>query len=220
MARRFFSHGLFAAMLLAFLFAAGCVNEPPHNNPGTNTAAHGNGLRTMDSVIALLKTGDVVVRKSVGPFSEMLARLNKRDQTFSHCGLVVVENGYPFVYHSIGGEDNADEKLRRDSASFFFSPLRNTAIGVARYTIDSGSVRRLASVITAYYHLAPRFDAKFDLATDSLLYCSEFVYKAFSKLMADTAYIPKSIGYDRTFIGIDDLFLNNHCHIVAKVNYN
>jgi hypothetical protein len=182
----------------------------------------GNNLynqHAVDSAISLLKTGDVVLRAGTGPFSYMLATANQRDKSYSHCGIVVIENGYPFVYHSIGGEDNADERLRRDSIPFFLSPTRNLGIAIVRYDLVDSQVKSFARIAQTFYHSRPLFDPKFDLLTDDELYCSEFVYKAITRAVNDTGYIAKSYGYGRVYIGIDDLYLNPHATIVYKVNY-
>lgn len=173
----------------------------------------------VDSGVSLLRSGNIVLRMGLGADSKLLSELNARDQTFSHCGIVMIEHGYPFVYHSIGGEDNPDERLRRDSASFFFSPKNNSEIGIAHFAFDSGNVAELRRVVTAYYKLRPRFDMKFDLSTDDKLYCSEFVYKAINKAMKDTGYIHATTLFGHRFVGIDDIFMNDHANLVWRIKF-
>lgn len=171
------------------------------------------------NALFLLKSGDVVLRSGIGPDSYILSKLNQKDRTYSHCGIVMIEDGYPFVYHSIGGEDNPDERLRRDSANIFFTPKYCRGLAVVRYDYDSVHIEKLRAVVRGYYSVRPRFDMRFDLATDSALYCSEFVCKAINKSMDDTGYIKTSFAYGRRFVGIDDLFMNPHSRIVWKVAY-
>ena len=173
----------------------------------------------LDSTYGLLQTGDVLLRMGRGPDSYLLAHMNMRDATYSHCGIVIIENGYPFVYHSIGGEDNPDERLRRDSANFFFSPLNNAGIAVVRYKLTAEQVAAVAQKVREYYLARPKFDMQFDLATDDKLYCSEFVYKTFTSALHDTAFITVSNGHRRRFVGIDDLFLNHHAMFIRKVMF-
>lgn len=173
----------------------------------------------VDTAVALLRSGDIVVRRGIGAESTLLAMMNRKDKTYSHCGIVMIEHGYPFVYHSIGGEDNPDARLRRDSASFFFSPVHNLAIAVVRYDYDSAKVGRLRGIVAAYYKQRPRFDMKFDLTTDSELYCSEFVYKAVNRAVADTSYIGTSSMRRGRFVGIDDLYLDRHARVVWQTKF-
>jgi hypothetical protein len=175
--------------------------------------------KSTDTLIKLLRTGDLVLRMGKGPNSYMLAQLNPADKSWSHCGLVVVEHGYPFIYHSIGGEDNPDERLRRDSAGYFVSPVRNLACGIVRYNWDSATAALITSGIRQMYAARPRFDLDFDLATDDRLYCSEFVYKVCTRALNDTTVFRISNGYNRRYVGIDALYLTPRARFVYRISY-
>jgi len=171
---------------------------------------------TIDSAISLLRSGNVVLRMGMGAQSQLLAQMNRGNKSYSHCGIVLVEKGYPFVYHCIGGEDNPDSRLRRDSATRFFSAAHNAAIAIVSYPIDTIKER---NVVQEFYHLRPRFDLQFDLATDDRLYCTEFVYKVLAKTTADTSYIPTTTVMGRRFIGTDNLYTNSHASLVWQVKF-
>lgn len=170
--------------------------------------------KTVDTAVSLLRSGYLVLRMGLGADSRILAEMNQQNKSYSHCGLVMIEDGYPFVYHSIGGEDNPDERLRRDSAKFFFSPLHNTAIAIVRYDLSNEQLTELQKIVRSYYLQRPKFDMKFDLATDDKLYCAEFVYKAVIKAVRDTAYISTTSVAGLRFVGVDNLFINPHAHMV------
>ena len=173
----------------------------------------------VDTAVTLLRSGYIVLRMGLGADSRLLAQMNRKNKSYSHCGIVMVENGYPFVYHSIGGENNPDERLRRDSAKFFFSPVYNTAIAVVRYDLDPGRLGELGNVVREYYKRRPKFDMKFDLRTDDKLYCSEFVFKAVNKAARDTAYIGTTSVAGLRFVGTDNLFVNPHAHMVWQTAF-
>jgi hypothetical protein len=173
----------------------------------------------VDTAVSLLKSGYIVLRTGRGADSYLLAQMNQKDKTYSHCGIVMIEHGYPFVYHSIGGEDNPDERLRRDSACFFFSPLHNEGLAIVKYDYDENKVNALRQVVGQYYKERPKFDMKFDLKTDDKLYCAEFVYKAVNKAMHDPAYIQTTSVMGCTFVGTDNLFVNAHAHIIWKTKF-
>ena len=185
----------------------------------TNRMNNPENLRAVDSAVAMLHSGDLALRTGADVISYMLCQLNQKDKTFSHCGVVIIEHGYPFVYHSIGGEDNPDEKLRRDSASFFFSPANNRGLGIARFDADSTHLNRLQQVVRKWYRKGPKFDLAFDLQTNDRLYCAEFVYKAVDEAMDDTAYISPTTKKGFTFVGTDNLFCNGHTHMVWQIEY-
>lgn len=172
-----------------------------------------------DTAISLLRSGYVVLRMGLGADSRLLAQFSRKDKSYSHCGIVMIEKGQPYVYHSIGGEDNPDARLRRDPASVFFSPLHNTALAIVKYDLDDERVGELRKVVNTYYQQRPKFDMKFDLASDDKLYCAEFVYKAVNKAADDTAYIRTTSAAGIRFVGIDDLFINPHAHMVWQTRF-
>jgi hypothetical protein len=149
----------------------------------------------------------------------MLRQMNLTNKTYSHCGIVMIENGYPFVYHSIGGEDNPDSHLRRDSAAVFFSPVDNERLGIARLDLSPTQVNTLRTITSRYYASGVPFDMDFDLSTDDKLYCAEFVYKAVREATADTAYFGITRLLKRTYVGVDNLYDARHAKIVCDVRY-
>jgi hypothetical protein len=173
----------------------------------------------IDSAMGELQTGDIVLRMGQGADSYLLAQLNRKNKNYSHCGIVAIENGKPYVYHSIGGEDNPDERLRRDPAAFYFSDRHNGAIAIVRYDLGKDGTERLVAVARAFYKKRPRFDMKFDLATDDKLYCSEFVYKALRLAAKDTAYISTTQGMAGKYVAIDNLLLNKHAKPVLEIKF-
>src|ERR1700722_15133814 len=102
-------------------------------DPLTQQSSNLYNKQKVDTAVSMLRSGYIVLRTGLGADSYLLSQMNRKDKTYSHCGIVMIENGYPFVYHSIGGEDNPDERLRRDSASFFFSPLHNSGLAIVQY---------------------------------------------------------------------------------------
>ncbi len=173
----------------------------------------------IDSTLSLLRDGDLVLRTGADAISVMLRQMNLRDKTYSHCGIVMIENGYPFVYHSIGGEDNPDERLRRDSASFFFSPVYNERLGVARLDLQPGQIEQLRQITQRYFAARVPFDMDFDLQTDDRLYCAEFVYKSVREATGDTSYFDKTKLLARTYVGVDNLTGGPHAKIICDVRY-
>lgn len=173
----------------------------------------------IDSCTALLKTGDLVVRRGDDMTSYMLSKLNLKDKTYSHCGIAVIENGQTVVYHCIGGEDNPDEKMKRETAQQWFSPANNHAFAVYRYDIADIAVQRLVEEVYLFYNRKVMFDMDFDLETDDRLYCSEMVYKCLRAATLDMQYVPAQQSYGRKIVGVDDLYLNGHATQVCQARF-
>jgi len=175
--------------------------------------------RQIDSATGLLQNGDIVVRTGADITSYMFTQFNQKDKTYSHCGIVHIEHGYPFVYHSIGGEDNPDQRIRKDSVRFWFSPANNLGFGIVRFDADSSGISRVVHTAERYYGQKRMFDMDFDLRTDDRLYCAEFVYKVWNTAMKDSNFITPSRLFGYTFVAVDNLFLNSHARFICQVRY-
>lgn len=176
-------------------------------------------ISAVDSCVRLLQTGDLLVRRGDDMTSYMLSQLNTDDKTYSHCGIVVVEDGYPYVYHSIGGEDNPDQILRRDSAHYWCSPANNHAFAAYRYGMGDSVKQKLVHVVRSFYKEKRMFDMSFDLQTDDRLYCSEMIYKAICQATGNDGYIKLSNNYGRMFVGVDDLYLSDYTEPICRIRF-
>ena len=209
------SAGLCLVFLLQWMPAAPSSVTGPElrreNNPWNRHA--------IDSSVHFLRSGDLVLRTGADATSYMLRQMNLTNKTYSHCGIVMIENGYPFVYHSIGGEDNPDARLRRDSASFFFDPTTNERLGIARLDMNPVQIGQLHGIVQRYYKMAIPFDLDFDLTSDDKFYCAEFVYKAIREATADTGYFSRTQLVARTYVGVDNLYDPKHAKIICDIRY-
>lgn len=213
---------LFVASLLFFITGCEYRHKPVNSELVERVNKRKNdpwNIHIVDSSIGLLKTGDIVVRRGNDITSYMLCQLNSKDKTYSHCGLVLVEDGYPYVYHCIGGEDNPDQVLRRDSAGFWLSAARNEAYGIVRTDIADSSLPRLNDLVRQYYGQRKKFDMQFDIVTEDRFYCAEFIYKTFNRSTGDNSFVEPVTVMGYTFVGIDNLFLNRHARFVCQIRF-
>lgn len=176
-------------------------------------------IRAIDSAIQLLHDGDLALRTGADATSVMLRQMNQHNKAYSHCGIVFIEKGQPFVYHSIGGEDNPDAALRRDPASVFFSPKGNERMGIARLQLTNAEIQRLHGIVQAFWRARIPFDMDFDLKTNNRLYCAEFVYKAVTEATQDSSYFSVSKLLDKVYVGVDDLYAPRHARLICDVHY-
>lgn len=221
MKRKVKRYRLLLAALSLLVFINACKEEKVPAPIATIVRREANPWNKLmvDSSVHLLQNGDLVLRTGADATSYMLRQMNLTNKTYSHCGIVMVEDGYPFVYHSIGGEDNPDEKLRRDSASFFFSPVSNERLGIARLDLSTPQIEKLHDVVKQYYKLAIPFDLDFDLVSNDRFYCAEFVYKAIREATADTGYFSQTKLLAKTYVGVDNLYDTRHAKIICDIRY-
>ena len=164
-------------------------------------------------------TGDLVLRTGNDFTSESLRSLNRRNRTYSHCGIASIENDSIFIYHALGGEWNPDQRIRRDPLEIFAEPYSNKGIGSYRFTLSPGQVGSLLVTVKQLYKVGIMFDMKFDLQSNDHMYCAEFVYKSY--LMGTNGKLQFNISHigSFAFIGVDDLFLHPLCKEQQKIVY-
>ncbi len=165
-----------------------------------------------------IKTGDLITRTGNDFTSESLRLLNRRNTTFSHCGIASIENDTVFVYHALGGEFNPDQLLRKDPFKDFASPLENRGIGLFRFNRPL-LLSPVLDTVKAWKNAGLTFDMDFDLTTNNKMYCAEFVAKAYSAGTQNILRFNTSRIKDFVFIGVDDVFLNPNAHIIKRIKY-
>lgn len=187
---------------------------------GSITALAGNPYNKMliDSGAVLLRHGDIIVRTGNDMTSEMFRTANQKDKTYSHCGVVLIENCKPMIYHCIGGEDNPDEVMRIDSLSQWVSPLHNTGFGIVRYRFTASQLDSLTYIIKGYYNQQKKFDMQFDITNDERLYCAELLYQSINKA-TNARYIEPTQWLGYRYVAVDDITQNPYCYWICQVKY-
>lgn len=173
----------------------------------------------IDTFKKLIATGDLILRTGNDFTSQSLRSLNQRDQSYSHCGIASIENDSVFVYHSLGGDWNPDQKIRRDPIEVFGEPYSNRGIGIYRFPLSTSEIENLMITVKKLHDMGIMFDMKFDLKSNDHMYCAEFVYKSFimgthGKLAFPTSHIGAF-----SFVGVDDIFLQPQCREQKRILY-
>jgi hypothetical protein len=175
----------------------------------------------MDSALSLASDGDLVVRNGNDEVSDIFRRLNTHDPSFSHIGIVFWENGTPMVYNIIGGKDNPGGYLRRDSLQSFISPRYNFAFGIYRIPFTRQQKTQLYDNVLRYFEEKRKFDVQFSLETDSLLYCTEFVYKVVSETLNKDDYFETTHNevLNFNYVAVDNLIRQPKNKMICRVRY-
>lgn len=210
--------------LLFFVMA--CQSKSQYTNftvsAKDSTREEQNSLAAFDSIALykkIVKNGDLIVRTGKDFTSQTMRLLSSSDKTYSHCGIASIEHDSLFVYHSIGGEWNPDQRLRRDPFEFFCNPYENRGFGIFRYKLTQQENEELLTTVHEFYTKKIMFDMKFDLNTDDRMYCSEFVYKSIEKSSGHKIILPVTVINHTKFIAIDNLFMNPSCSEIKRVAF-
>lgn len=180
--------------------------------------------------------GDLVVRLTDELISQQVRQLNEKDKSYSHSGIVIKRDGKDFVCNINPDEAGADT-VRFEPLDSFINPHKNLSCALYRYDLTVKERGDFISQLNRYHDEHIRFDKIYDLATDSVLYCSEMIYKALNKatnkrLPLKTSLIPSRLipmlylffkeqltrkeVAERKIITIDNLYLIPQCRLVMK----
>ncbi len=169
-----------------------------------------------------LQNGDIVFRRGADGISDMFVNMNQKDKRYSHCGIYIKKNSIGYIFHSIGGEDNPDEKIRKESFPAFVNPNTNLAFSIYRFPFTENQLQRLDSIVTLWHKQERTFDMDFSLCNDeNKMYCVEFVVKAIETAVQDTSYFSRSrIDLkDFDFVAPDDVLLNKNGRKIVEEKF-
>lgn len=178
-----------------------------------------HALLRIAEIQKLAKPGDLITRTGNDFTSESLRILNRRNSTFSHCGIISIENDTVFVYHALGGEFNPDQRICRDPLWLFANPYENRGIGLFRFRLPEQQILPAIDTAKAWRNAGVTFDMDFDLKTNNKMYCAEFVAKAYTAGTNNVLKFNISHIKDFKFIGVDDIFMNLAADSITSAAY-
>ena len=209
-------------------------------NPGesSSTNAYAPYLNKIETGKTLLKDGDLVLRSGEEISSQLIKKMNRKDQTWSHSGIVFYENGYPYIYHIVSGDENPSEKLRRDSLERYSNPRKNSGFAIYRYDMNHEEVQTFRNTIMDWYQKDIVFDSLFNLKTDDKMYCSEMISKALTKATnsritletteptdQEARFFAPHLKVDEKYlkrlqiVTIDNLFIHPNCRLIKRFDF-
>ena len=178
-----------------------------------------SSLHKIDLIKRKVRSADLILRTGKDYTSDLIKNISAHDKTYSHAGIANWENDTLFVYHAMGGEWNPDQKIRRDPFELFCNPYENRGFGIYRYHISESQQKNIIAFIQDCYHRNITFDMQFDLDTDNKMYCTELVYKAIKRATSDSIHLITSTESNRTFVSVDDLFINPFCSQIKRISF-
>jgi len=160
--------------------------------------------------------GDLIFRQGRSTES-FLVYLADKNHDFSHLGLVVMEQGKPFVIHAVPGESKkTSSRVLKEPVHAFLDGSKASHWAVYRSKIPSSVLHTVAVKAREFFNRKIEFDNDYDLKTDGRLYCSELVLKAYQVAGLDPGKYPqrelrymlgvKKILFPSAFIQSPDFF--------------
>lgn len=146
--------------------------------------------------MALLREGDILLRKGYGFVSNMIVKTLEEDLPVSHVGLLVKSptNGQFKVIHSVSQAiSDADGVQQQDLRSFVRDSQPNTLI-VVRYRdaelYEQGTQKISERAIHYLKEMVP-FDYSFDFNNTDKFFCTEFIGRVIGDVFGDEIFSPE-----------------------------
>ena len=133
-------------------------------------------------VVQAFESGDVIFRRGRDVMSRIVLTADGRSD-YSHAGILLRNGRDMVVVHAVPAENMGDtDSVKSESLESFMDYWKTTAIAVYRLK-DSPDRERIAGTVAQYARNAAQarieFDAEFNLADASRLYCTELVWRAY-----------------------------------------
>ena len=126
---------------------------------------------------ALLRHGDIIMRRGYGMVSRMIATRLEGAYNLSHCGVVIERERRLYVLHTVSSNVSDIDGVQIQPLDDFVRQSKPGSIAVTRL-IDSSDVSILIRESQRYLEAQVPFDHDFDLHDASTLYCSELLWRS------------------------------------------
>ncbi|MCG8576021.1 MAG: hypothetical protein MI810_14120 [Flavobacteriales bacterium] len=165
--------------LLAVLTFYSCSGEGEQTTESENEKYVHVPPSLPDHVYDELQEGDVIIRKGNGPLSYHLMNNTKED--YSHCGVLVKEEGEWTIIHTIGGTSSEDaiDGMQTQSLKEFVMNAADSMLYICRPIFVDSAGPKIKE--RAYYYLDQEipFDHRFSVFTTDEFYCTELLFYIF-----------------------------------------
>ena len=166
----------FYPLIITLIFLLACNHNVENNIPTYIDKTNNND--SLNSYI--LQDGDIVLRKGNSIESETVSLVDGNGK-YSHIGIIAFQDSIPYVIHIVPDSINStiDYCLFQELTTFF-AP-ENARFGcVLRINKNNKHYASIASKnAMTFYKNRIIFDKKYNMKSDSEMYCTELVWKAY-----------------------------------------
>lgn len=207
---------LLTASLLFFILSC---RAKPGKAPAPDPEKMKANYRLIRGLSDSALSGDLIFRNGMDEVSRAARSFNRKDTSYSHCGLLMREGDSLFVYHALGGSYNPSQRLMRQPLDSFCNPTENNSVAVYRYPLSTDQLSQLKKTVTGYYKAGLPFDLYFNYQSDDKMYCAEFVFKSLNRALDNS--LSAYVRMDTIPFGVttDDLFLHPSSRLVKKEKF-
>lgn len=172
---------LFSLAIVSTVFFTACNSSQP--TPAAELTPQEKIKLSLDSFRQKCSDGDLVVHLNDDIVSDVIRKMNEKDLSFSHSGIVVTRDGKKMVcniYPSLHPGTNTDT-IQYEPLDSFLNPRLNLTAGLFRYDLSETEKKAFLQALDDFKAANPHFDERYNYTSDDKLYCSEMIAKALVK---------------------------------------
>ena len=154
-----------------------------------------------------LKNGDLILRSGTSTESYVVILADSKTE-FSHIGIISIENNTPYVIHAVPHKNHF---IKTDKLQDFLTPENPSKYAIYRANLKEDILEKVTIEAETYYQKKYTFDTDYDLKTNTKLYCTELVLKAYQNSGIPLKINPKEFNYilGKQFIILPSEFTNH-----------
>lgn len=151
------------------------------------------------------QNGDIIYRHGNGFFSDYFRKSSKREQIYSHGGIIVIDSTEVYVIHSEASEFTGIGGVRKESLTTFLKDISTWGV----YRLDTTQTVRdsIVSIAACYLKKETPFDLDFDNGSDDKVYCTELIAIAVNSAIHRDLIKATGVIRNRQYYAIDDTYL-------------
>lgn len=140
----------------------------------------------------LLRSGDILLRKGYGYFSEKIAGADTPPYQVSHCAMLINRNNTWQVVHALSSSVAQFDGVQYQSLQQFLNESQANSLLVYRYRTTADTLRRIVLETCRYADENRPFDHAFDSDDTSSIYCTELFKLSFANILGRDVFLRSS----------------------------
>lgn len=151
-----------------------------------------NASSNLDTTtLSKINNGDLILRcgRSTESFAVYLADDNSE---FTHIGIISIENEITYVIHAV---PHKNKLVKKENINEFLKSKNASKYAVYRSNYNPFFLNKVVKEANSFYTQKYEFDNEYDLTTNTKLYCTELVLKAFNNVGLSLKVKTKEFNY-------------------------
>jgi hypothetical protein len=142
-----------------------------------------------ESEKGLLRSGDILLRKGYGYFSEKIAEADSPPFQVSHCAMLVNRENTWQVVHALSSSVAPFDGVQYQPFQQFLNESQPNSLLVCRFKTSPDTLQQIVRETCRLAEVNRPFDHAFDSTDSTSIYCTELFKLSFSKILRRDVFL-------------------------------